>query len=69
MCVRCDTASALRPGLHPGRHSATEKQLQAQPLDSMLGNTGGLAPELLVLLGQIRVGSQWIAGFGQRRFF
>ena len=35
----------------------------------MLGTIGGLAPELLVLLGEIRIGAQVTAGFIQWRFF
>jgi len=35
----------------------------------MLGTMGGLAPELLVLLGEIWIGTQVSAGFVQWRFF
>jgi hypothetical protein len=35
----------------------------------MFRTTGGLAAELLILLGQIRMGYRLNAGFVQRRFF
>jgi hypothetical protein len=38
-------------------------------LGCMSRTTGGLAPELLILHGQIRMGALLITGFLQRRFF
>jgi hypothetical protein len=46
-----------------------EKQRQPQPFASRLGTTGGVAPELLVLLGQVGLGSQLSTRFVQRSFF
>jgi hypothetical protein len=40
-----------------------------QPLDGLFGTTGSLAAELLILLGQIRMGSRWTSRLVQRRFF
>src|SRR5579864_5392195 len=35
----------------------------------MFRTTGGVAADLLILLGQIRMRDQWTAGLVQRRFF
>src|SRR5207244_13406766 len=61
--------NALGPGLHPGCHAAPEKQRTPQALASISRTSGGLAPQLLVLLDQMLVGHAFARRFLQRRFF
>jgi len=51
------------------RSFRAEGTARAPALGSMFRTAGGFTAELLVLLGQIRIGYWWTAGLVQRSFF
>jgi len=67
--TRLDSASALRPGLHPGCHPTPEKERETQALAAESGSAHGVSTQLLVMGSQILPSGWCIAGPVQRRFF
>jgi hypothetical protein len=53
LCLRCDTAGTARPGLHSGRHAATEKQGQPQAFAATGWDIPGISAQLLVMRDKV----------------